>query len=288
MSARADGGGDRSAPVRRALWYVEAHLARDLALDDVAAVSGVSRFRLARTFLAVTGMPVMHYQRRRRLTEAARALAAGAPDILAVALNWGYGSHEAFTRAFRAQFGRTPEQVRREGALGALALTETMDVDNEETVALDPPRIVNGEALRIVGLAERYTFATIHGIPSLWQRFVPRIETIAHRVGNDTFGVCCAGGDDADLEYVAAVAVSRFDDVPAGMRRIELPPRRYAVFVHSGHIADIRRTTRAVWTHGLAAGGLEPIEAPDFERYGDAFDPETGFGTVEIWVAVAG
>jgi len=43
---------------------------------------------------------VMRYVRGRQLTEAARCLASGAPDILAIALEAGYGSHEAFTRAF--------------------------------------------------------------------------------------------------------------------------------------------------------------------------------------------
>jgi AraC family transcriptional regulator len=47
----------------------------------------------------------MRYVRGRRLTEAAKVLSDGAPDILTVALDAGYGSHEAFTRAFRDQFG---------------------------------------------------------------------------------------------------------------------------------------------------------------------------------------
>ena len=54
----------------------------------------------------------MRYARARRLTEAARVLAKGAPDILNVALEADYGSHEAFTRAFRDHFGMTPEAVR--------------------------------------------------------------------------------------------------------------------------------------------------------------------------------
>ena len=67
---------------------------------------------MAHAFGRATGWSVMRYVRGRRLSEAARTLAAGATDILAVALDAGYGSHEAFTRAFRDQFGRTPESVR--------------------------------------------------------------------------------------------------------------------------------------------------------------------------------
>ena len=50
-------------------------------------------------------MSPMAYVRARRLSDAARALIAGAPDILRLALDSGYASHEAFSRAFKSQFG---------------------------------------------------------------------------------------------------------------------------------------------------------------------------------------
>jgi AraC family transcriptional regulator len=91
------------------LWAIERNLDRPLTLAELAAACGVSHFHLAHAFGRATGYSVMHYVRARRLTEAARALAAGdAPDILRLALDCGYGSHEAFSRAFRAQFGTTP------------------------------------------------------------------------------------------------------------------------------------------------------------------------------------
>ncbi|HUR19761.1 MAG TPA: AraC family transcriptional regulator [Vicinamibacterales bacterium] len=74
------------------LWYIEAHLSGDLSLDAIAAVVGVARFHLSRAFGVTVGDALASYVRARRLTEAARAMAGGAPDILAVALESGYGS----------------------------------------------------------------------------------------------------------------------------------------------------------------------------------------------------
>src|SRR5262249_52586389 len=116
-------------PVGKALWYIESHFAGEITLDEIAAVGGVSRYHMSRAFSAAMGQSVLRHIRGRRLSEAAQSLAKGAPDILAVALAAGYGSHEAFTRAFGEQFGLTPEQVRAQGNLDNLKLVEPFAMD---------------------------------------------------------------------------------------------------------------------------------------------------------------
>ena len=84
----------------------------------------------------------MRYVRGRRLTEAARALSDGATDILAVALDSGYGSHEAFTRAFRDQFGSRRKRSARSGHLDEIELVEAIAMDQTLLDDLAPPRFV--------------------------------------------------------------------------------------------------------------------------------------------------
>src|ERR1700710_881424 len=117
-------------PAQKALWFIESHLASPLTLDEIAGVGGISRFHMVRAFAAATGLSVMRYVRARRLSEAARALAGGAPDILSVALEADYGSHEAFTRAFREHFGVTPETVRGSAPPDNLQLQEPIPMDS--------------------------------------------------------------------------------------------------------------------------------------------------------------
>src|SRR5450755_832736 len=127
-------------PAQKALWFIESHLARELTLDEIAGVAGISRFHMVRAFAAATGLSVMRYVRARRLTAAARALAHGAPDILTVALDADYGSHAAFTRAFRDQFGVTPEAVRAARCVDQLKLQEPIQMDSTALDTLPPPR----------------------------------------------------------------------------------------------------------------------------------------------------
>src|ERR1043165_216299 len=136
-------------PAQKALWYIESNLASTLTLEEVAAIAGVSRFHLVRAFAAATGLSVMRYVRARRLTEAARALADGAPDILAVALDADYGSHEAFPRAFREHFGITPEAVRGAAQLGNLQLQEPIVMNSTVIDNLPSPRFETAKPLLV-------------------------------------------------------------------------------------------------------------------------------------------
>jgi AraC family transcriptional regulator len=271
-------------PVGKALWFIEAHIGADASLADIADASGVSRYQLLRAFGTATGCSVIRYVRGRRLSEAARLLAAGAPDILTVALDAGYGSHEAFTRAFRDQFGLTPEAARERRSLENLSLVEAIRMDASLIVTLAPPRFETGRTLLVAGLGERYSFETNHGIPLQWQRFVPYIGNIPGQVGAVTYGVCCNSDGVGNFEYIAGVEVSSFDDLPAELRRVRIPAQRYAVFTHRDHISTMRGTVYTIWNKWLPASGHEVADAPDFERYDERFNSQTGTGEVEIWL----
>jgi len=272
-------------PAQKALWFIESHLADALTLDQVAAIGGISRFHMVRAFAAATGMPVMRYVRARRLSEAARALANGAPDILTVALDADYGSHEAFTRAFRDHFGVTPETVRATH-LDNLALQEPITMDSTMTDNLQPPRFATGKPLLIAGVGERYTCESGAAIPGQWQRFHQSVDGIPGRVGKVAYGVCCNGDDAGNFDYIAGVEVSDFSDLPREFSRARIPEARYAVFSHREHISTIRRTVNTIWNHWLPASGLKAADAPNFERYDENFDSLTGNGGLEIWIPV--
>jgi AraC family transcriptional regulator len=271
-------------PVDKALWYIESHFQGELSVDDIARVAGVSRFHLSRLFALTLSQSVMRYARARRLTEAARVLNTGAPDILEVALAYGYGSHEAFTRAFRDQFGVTPESVRERGALQQLNLQEPIRMHAQKDTNLNPPRFEAKEAILIAGLSRRYRNGGDPAIPSQWQRFIPHIGAVPAQVGDATYGVGANFDDEGAFDYITGVEVSRFDDLSPELTSLRLPPRRYAVFTHTGHVSGIPATMRAIWQDWLPRSGHKFADAPFFERYDHRFDPKTGNGECELWL----
>jgi AraC family transcriptional regulator len=273
-------------PVQKALWFVESHLREPIALEDIATHSGVSPYHLTRAFDAVTGRSLMRYVRARRLSEAARQLCNGAPDILTVALDVGYGSHEAFTRAFRDQFGFTPEQVRGQGQLGNLPVMEPIVMDSTPMPDLAPPRFESAKPLLLAGLVARYNQQTSASIPSQWERLQPYLGHVPKQVGQTAYGACYNSDDEGNFDYLAGVEVGDFSDVPDGFATLRVPAHRYAVFRQSEHISSIRRTFSAIWSKWMPESGHKPADAPILERYGPQFNPVNGTGGFEIWIPI--
>ena len=272
--------------VEKALWFIESHFASEITLQDLAKAGGVSRFHMTRAFGAATGLSIMRYVRGRRLTEAAKALSNGAPDILSVALDAGYGSHEAFTRAFRYEFGVTPETIRAQGHGKKIELVEPLKIDETLPVRLETPRMENGERLLIAGLGGRYTCETSAGIPSQWQRFLPHLGQIPGQLGRTAYGVRCNSDEAGNFDYVCGVGMRDFSRLPADWSRVRIPEQRYAIFLQREHISTIRSTWNTIWNNWLPESGYEVVDAPNFERYGDDFDSATGTGGFEIWIPI--
>ena len=94
---------------------VERRLAADPAASiDVAALAraaGTTEHHLRRMFSSLAGMPLSDYVRRRRMAAAAADLIATDDDLLTIAVRHGYGSAEAFGRAFRSVHGTVVEGV---------------------------------------------------------------------------------------------------------------------------------------------------------------------------------
>ncbi|NTF69274.1 GyrI-like domain-containing protein [Rhizobium rhizogenes] len=272
--------------IGRAIWFIESHFASDISLDEIADTAGLSRYHLSRVFGLTTGHSISGYIRGRRLSGAALALIDSSSTILQVALDAGYGSHEAFTRAFREQFGMTPDSLRKQGHARNLALLEPIRMDETHLPKLDAPRFETRPAMLLAGLAETYAHEATEGIPSLWQRFNQHFGHIPGQVGNVAYGVCTqAAGETESFRYMSAAEISAADDLPEGFTTLKLPQQRYAVFTHRGHISGISATVHQIFGDWLPQSSHKHASLPDMmERYDDRFDPQTGMGVTEIWI----
>ena len=120
------------------LQHLEDHLNDPVTLDQLAAEAGLSKYYLIHLFQAETGYTVMDYLRRRRLEEALISLKDG-NRILDAALDAGYGSEQAFSRAVRRTFGQPPSAFRMDPPIRIRRLKSY-----DRTLQIDPQRILKG------------------------------------------------------------------------------------------------------------------------------------------------
>ena len=101
--------------VKNAVNYINKLGNNKTTIEDVAKNAGFSIDYFNRIFRAHTGFNVMEYARFRRINKASYMLRyAPEKDILAIALDCGYESHEGFARAFKEHYGKTPSEYRED------------------------------------------------------------------------------------------------------------------------------------------------------------------------------
>ena len=159
-------------------------------------------------------------------------------------------------------------------------------MNQNPTLALEPPRFERGKALLIAGLKGRYQVNQVEGIPAQWQRFYPYLRTLPGRVGRKTYGVCYQSDETCSFDYLCGVEVVSPVGLPPELSSVSIPEQRYAVFAHRGALSRLGETFAAIWKQWLPGSGHQVGESPSFELYPEGFDPQTNPTGVEVWVPI--
>ena len=150
---------DHISQIKQVLDQIEGRLREEITAESLARATFFSPSHLRHVFTRVTGCSLAEYVRRRRLAWAALDLALSRKRILDIAVEYRFGSQEAFTRAFRRRYGVTPGAFRRRRAYGeamsrlgvyrseaVIMEISQMDINGTERPAPDPQarRILDG------------------------------------------------------------------------------------------------------------------------------------------------
>lgn len=280
--------------ILKAIDRIETHLGEELRLDEIADAAGVSRYHFCRTFQAMTGWTVMGYVRARRLSKAAETLRDRDTPIVDIALDIGFGSQQAFTRSFSDFFGVSPGAVRG----GRWAGTERLvpPLSNATLTFLKEqemmePRIVEKGRFAAIGLKDSFQRDTTGDIPALWETVEGRWQELLPLMTEGGIGACIGDNGRTDrFDYIAGVIADPDAMPPDGMDKIIIEPQTYAVFTHKltgAHInIDIKPTLQHIFGTWLPNSGFRLAESPDFEYYGERFDPVNKTGEIDFFVPV--
>ncbi len=277
---------DRLDTVRRAVEYIEAHLAQDITAADAARAVHLSPFYFSREFTAISGYSVGGYIRGRRLYLAALELVRTSSRVLDAAFDAGYDSPESFTKAFQKQFGVSPMEVRRTRRVPKpfLPLNVTEQVQGGTTMDVS---IENMGAFKVVGVSRRFSGETgYRDIPAWFDELQAAAKTDPALAALGSVAVCVDDNGTEDFAYWAARPYIG-GAVPKGQAVLEIPAHTWAIFTATGPLPGALQTVNtAIFAEWLPGN---PDWAPDgnmaVENYlpGDMGAP--GY-RCEIWLPV--
>lgn len=290
--------GEYDRRFNRVLDYIDQHLAEPVDLAQLADVAHFSRFHFHRLFAAWMGETLGDYLRRRRLERGTFLLSCHPElNVLAVALACGFGSGEAFARAFKQQFGstptawraaatarraeamRNPDQARRNGdqaphwppahhGCADQPIAEPLNMQ-VQLINLKPVRVAYQRHIGPYGPA----------ITTFWQqRVTPWLQShglerqTCYGIGHDAPDVTPA----AKCRYDACVALP--DGVTPSGNITTLPGGRYAVAEFAGPLSGIPDAWTWLLRDWLPGSGLQCDDRPCFEQFEphSAFDAASG------------
>ena len=230
----------------------------EVDVDALAREALTTPYHFRRMFSTLAGMGLSTYVRRRRMTLAAADVQAGRP-LLEVAVRYGYGSTEAFGRAFAAVHGVTLAAVRGGGAelVTQPRLSFRLTVEGGSSMR---HRIIDKPAFTIAG---KHTTITLQyeGVSQESVDFIRSLDPSVHErlkalADQDPEGILQvtrvddpASEEGAPVDYWHAVATSQ--PVPDDLDVLEVPAGTWAVFSVSGPfpqaIQQLWADTAAQW-----------------------------------------
>jgi AraC family transcriptional regulator len=274
---------------------IEERLGENLDVDQFAAAMGTTGYHTRRMFSSLAGMPVSDYVRRRRMTVAAGDV-IGDEDLLTIAVRYGYGSTEAFGRAFRAVHGASHGDVRRDGG----PLRSQPQLRFRLTVEGSNPmdaRIIERPTFRLIGHAVRVPL--IHeGINPHIQRHVGSLPASEHKrlkqlSATEPSGLLQVSTDvdpdyaeGSELTYLHGVAVDVEAEVPDDLDVIDVDAGEWVVFRTSGsHPAALQEAYSASVTEWFPSNPWRLRPGPSIVS---VLDRATDFSTAtcELWFPI--
>ena len=288
--------------IHRVVDHIDRHLDQPLELEALAAVANFSAFHFHRVFRAATGETLGDYVRRRRVEFGAVRLATQpATTVLEVALAVGFGSGEAFARAFKLRFGASPSawrelrnsgQVERSSGWAAKAVgfddggPVTPPI---ETLPMNPVTVIDMPATPIA--YHRHTGPYGDDVARFWMERVAPWMAENGLLGRVRYGIAHDDPtvtDPAQCRYDAAVTSAAGEVLSGQPMRTVLPGGRYACMPFEGTIADIDAAWQRLLGGWLPSSGLQVDARPLLEHYpvDSTFDAATGVFDCRLCVPV--
>lgn len=278
-----------------ALSYIEDNLTHEIDYKEVARRALCSEYHFKRMYSFLAGISLSEYIRRRRLTLAAFELQRSNLRIIDIALNYGYGSPDAFTKAFQLFHGVTPSEARVTGQLLKAFPRMTFQLSIKGGSEMNY-RIEKKEPFRIVGFHKRVPiqFDGVNPeIAAMWQSLDLLSITRLKQLSNVApLGLLSASTnfpesrmeEKGELDHYIGVATTQ--ECPEGLSQLDVSASTWAVFEAVGPFpGTLQEIWGRIYSEWFPSSNYEQVEGPEI-LWNESKDVTSPTFKSEIWIPV--
>lgn len=234
--------------IQKTLNFIETNISEEIDIEQLAKESALSVFYYQRLFSRLVKKPVREYIKLRRLACACKLLADKQRRILDIALDYGFSSHETFTRAFKEAYKMTPEEYRRQPVMlnqfdkpdlllnytmideGVPLISDGLVLEFNRKTILQP--ILFMGVTGIIPIAGQMPLGEATGVDmpgEVWEKFHREKQLIPRIKGGRELGVAYLGdAPEGYFTYFAGVEAAQGEEDNRFVKW-KLPAREYVV-----------------------------------------------------------
>lgn len=254
--------------LNKVITYIGEHIDDDLSVQKLSDIALLSPFHFHRLFSANMGLSLYQYIKWLRLKRAAHQLVIQRDKtILTIAMDSGFESHEAFSRAFKQYCGISPQKLRESMDVSSFRYPKYNINVNEVSMNVE---IVKRPKIRLAAVEHR-------GCPNTMAKSLNKLidwvkaQPIDLKPKKDyAFGI---GYDDPeqtkpeDFRFDLCVRVPDNYALSGDIKEKFLPEGRYAVAMHYGSHSNFGETIYGMYRDWLPESGEEPGDIPIIFSY---------------------
>lgn len=209
--------------VQKAIEFIEVNLKEDISIYDIALQVNFSVPHIYRVFKAVTGETIKTYILKRKLYFAANDLKTCKKNISEIAYEYGFESHDVFTRAFIRIYNMSPSKYRSEGteiAFNKLIINKNLyEIERNDNMKYT---VINKDKFVVIGIeCQAKQWDTDGSIGRLWSKFLDNVDCIKMSIiPNVMYGICeheSCNIENQTFTYMCGLEVEETCEIPKGM-----------------------------------------------------------------------
>src|SRR5499427_143087 len=278
-SQKTQANSEYAQRINRVIDYLRENLDRQVKLEELAKVACFSEFHFHRIFGAVSGETLNNFTNRLRLEKAARLLRYSGQSLTDIALDCGFSSSAAFSRAFRSGYNTSPSQFRKSGEIKKSKICKELFPKDAYGLPMSAEEKKAAFPVRLIDIPERQVaYIRVTNAFEL-DRVQAALKTVIEwGKSQDIFSQGILFGMTVDDPHVTPAHLYRYEVCLAsclpfkcgeGMSKLKMPAMRYAAITVSGNIDKVATAWDYLYRDWLIHSAYEAEHAPALEVFLD-------------------